>query len=197
MRKFTAFRAIAVAGAMLAAAVSAFPAMAADPVTSGSTLTGATGVNVGGNLYNVQFLDGSCATVFGSCPGGFAFGSQAAAQQAADALLAQVLLGTFDTNPARTNGCSLATICSILVPYAVDGQAVAFVSANNKATNDTGTGSLTLTDDTGIQASQTWARFTRSTAPVPEPASWAMMLLGFAGIGLAARRRRSAWLTAA
>ncbi len=193
MRKFTAFKAIAMAGAMLAAA----PATAADPVTSGSTLTGATGVNVGGNLYNVQFLDGNCATVFGSCPAGFAFGSQAAAQQAADALLAQVLLGTFDTNPALTNGCSLATICSILVPYAVGGQTVAFVSANNKATNDTGTGSLLLTEDTGIQASQTWARFTRSMVPVPEPASWAMMLIGFAGIGLAVRRRRSAWLTAA
>src|SRR5689334_17616090 len=117
MRKFTAFKALAVVGAMLAAT----PAMAADPVTSGGTLTGATGVNVDGNLYNVQFLDGTCATVFGSCPSGFSFGSQAAAQQAADALLAQVLIGTFDTNPALTNGCSLTTICSILVPYAVDG----------------------------------------------------------------------------
>jgi hypothetical protein len=29
------------------------------------------------------------------------------------------------------------------------------------------------------------------TAPVPEPATWGMMLLGFAGIGMAMRRRRS------
>jgi hypothetical protein len=29
---------------------------------------------------------------------------------------------------------------------------------------------------------------------VPEPATWAMMLLGFAGIGVAARRRRGAGL---
>jgi hypothetical protein len=30
-----------------------------------------------------------------------------------------------------------------------------------------------------------------STGPVPEPATWAMMLLGFGGIGMAMRRRRS------
>ncbi|HEX6784543.1 MAG TPA: PEPxxWA-CTERM sorting domain-containing protein [Sphingomicrobium sp.] len=33
-----------------------------------------------------------------------------------------------------------------------------------------------------------------SVAAVPEPATWAMMLLGFAGIGVAARRRRGAGL---
>jgi hypothetical protein len=32
--------------------------------------------------------------------------------------------------------------------------------------------------------------FNFAAAPVPEPATWAMMLLGFAGIGLAIRRRR-------
>ena len=30
----------------------------------------------------------------------------------------------------------------------------------------------------------------RVTGPVPEPATWAMMLLGFGGIGMAMRRRR-------
>jgi hypothetical protein len=29
-----------------------------------------------------------------------------------------------------------------------------------------------------------------SPTPVPEPATWAMMLVGFAGIGMAVRRRR-------
>ena len=33
-----------------------------------------------------------------------------------------------------------------------------------------------------------------SAAPVPEPATWAMMLLGFGGIGFAVRRRNSAKL---
>jgi hypothetical protein len=34
--------------------------------------------------------------------------------------------------------------------------------------------------------------FNFATAPVPEPATWAMMLLGFGGIGMAMRRRRKA-----
>jgi hypothetical protein len=33
-----------------------------------------------------------------------------------------------------------------------------------------------------------------STAPVPEPSTWAMMLMGFAGLGYAALRRKSARL---
>jgi hypothetical protein len=36
-----------------------------------------------------------------------------------------------------------------------------------------------------------------AVAAVPEPATWAMMLLGFAGIGFALRRRRSAVLQSA
>ena len=33
--------------------------------------------------------------------------------------------------------------------------------------------------------------FTEFTAAVPEPSTWAMMLLGFAGIGFAAYRRKN------
>ena len=36
-----------------------------------------------------------------------------------------------------------------------------------------------------------------NVGPVPEPSTWAMMLLGFAGIGFAYRRRRSRLAAAA
>lgn len=42
---------------------------------------------------------------------------------------------------------------------------------------------------TGLRISE--GLLTNGAGPVPEPATWAMMLLGFGGIGLAMRRKRS------
>jgi hypothetical protein len=47
--------------------------------------------------------------------------------------------------------------------------------------------------DTSIYDSVTYAVFTRTgavTAAVPEPATWAMMLLGFGAIAFQTRRKR-------
>ena len=49
---------------------------------------------------------------------------------------------------------------------------------------------LTLTNGQGSSNAQIFG--TGYTPPVPEPATWAMMLLGFGGIGVAMRRRRKA-----
>lgn len=190
MRKFTAFKALAAAGAMLAAA----SAMAADPVVDGSgKLTGATGVVVGGTTYDVFFEDGTCATVFGTCSASsFAFQTQADARAARDALLAQVFLGTYDTTPGLTAGCALgAESCIVYVTYALDGSNVLGASLNNGiASNSSGDSSTPVSFDLTQFTGQTYARFSLASTAVPEPASWAMMLLGFAGIGAAMRRRR-------
>ena len=52
--------------------------------------------------------------------------------------------------------------------------------------------SATLTTSGGGFADFKQLRVTLATAAVPEPATWAMMLLGFAGIGMAMRRGRRA-----
>lgn len=53
---------------------------------------------------------------------------------------------------------------------------------------DTSTNTLTLADGTGSSNAQIFAT---NVPGVPEPATWAMMLLGFAGIGWQLRRKRS------
>ena len=51
----------------------------------------------------------------------------------------------------------------------------------------TTTHTITLSDGTGSSNAQIFAT---GTPAVPEPATWGMMLLGFAGIGMAVRRSR-------
>jgi len=80
---------------LLAVGLLAGP-MAAHAVTlqinDSGILTGATGVEVGGTLYNVHFLDGTCADLFNGCDNAaddFAFTTKGDAQTAAPALLDQ------------------------------------------------------------------------------------------------------------
>ena len=52
---------------------------------------------------------------------------------------------------------------------------------------NTTTHTITLTNGQGSSNAQIFAT---GVVPVPEPATWALMLLGFGGIGMAMRRRR-------
>jgi hypothetical protein len=60
----------------------------------GGQLHGAFGVDVGGTLYNVEFLDGTCIALFNGCDAvsDFTFQSSALAAAASQALLDQVFL---------------------------------------------------------------------------------------------------------
>lgn len=51
---------------------------------------------------------------------------------------------------------------------------------------------LALTFDSGSAPTTLSYDFAAAQAPVPEPGTWAMMLLGFGAIGVAARRRKAA-----
>ena len=81
------------------------------PAASAATLTmdasgiliGATGVTVGGTLYDVVFVDTTCIAAFSGCDSNtdFTFTTESAAISAAQALLDQVFLdgasGNFDS----------------------------------------------------------------------------------------------------
>lgn len=91
-------------------------------------LTGATGVDVDGVLYDVAFKDGTCSAVtnsgFPGCfyPSDFVFQTSQQAASASSALLGQVFvntdLGQFDDVPELTSGCSEAFFaCYVFTPF--------------------------------------------------------------------------------
>lgn len=182
------------------------PAGAAVQIVENGILTGATGVDVGGVSYDVSFLDGTCASVFDGCDSqsDFAFATEASGILAAQALLDQVfldsVLGQFDSNAALTRGCSGPVNCDVIIPFGfsplntnvVDGR----VSSNFNSGPDSSSASYNLYRgapgfDTTVSLGQVLGRFTLSSvAAVPEPSTWATMLMGFGAMGVALRRRR-------
>lgn len=166
-------------------------------IDSNGELTGATGVDVGGTLYDVSFVDGTCASLFSGCDSvtDFTFQTGLAADLAVSALLAQVLTGAFDTDYTLTLGCSTnnSALCLIIVPYDLRaGLFDARVAFNDNNVVDPGNGGISqspTTFDTAGNPAWVFARFTPAAA-VPEPATWATMLFGFGVIGFAMRRMR-------
>ena len=166
-------------------------------------LVGASGVEVNGELFDVEFVEGSCVTLFNGCDSDlFAFRTSDDAIAAGNALLSQVFidsLSLFDTNPSLTLGCDRDSSCRVEIPFALTNpafllgapQSIRVASVTNEAiefsdrvfaTPETITAFATV-DNTG--ASSTFARFTQATA-VPEPGMFAFVAVGL--LGLAWRR---------
>lgn len=167
---------------------------AATPVVNGSgQLTGATGVNVGGTLYDVSFSQCNATA------GGFTsactpyFQNSADATLAAQALVDQVFLdsaaGMFDSNPGLTLFCGGSTFCLMAVPY-TGAPAVNSEGAFNTTTTDSVSYTPWFYNGSPFMVALNVAVFTPDPA-VPEPATWMMMLLGFGGIAASMRMRRA------
>lgn len=173
--------------------VYAIPSLIVD---GNGILTGAKGVPVNGTLYDVRFVEGTCATVFSACDQShFDFTTESTALAASKALLDSVLLdgpsGAFDTNPALTKGCFFESNCWIQEPYGISGDKFLFTQTLNNLDIPTsldgyfvrGEG-IDLSYDSSQDINGTFARWTRVS--VPEPSS--LLLLGFGLLGLAAWR---------
>ena len=179
-------------------------------VNSDGKLVGATGVDVGGTLYDVVFADGTCIDVFTGCDeqSDFTFGNGADAAEASQALLDQVLvdgaLGMFDSDPLLTNYCLIISarpdlsVCGITTGYGIDAPSgeVLIAFADNwddparDAAYDVGAVvppayNLGPPNTDFFAEANIWAVWS-----VPEPGTLALLSLGLAGMGLTRRRKK-------
>jgi hypothetical protein len=171
-------------------------------VDSNGILTGATGVLVNGNLYDVEFRDGTCIALFGGCDGlsDFTFQTELAARAASQALLDSVFVGQFDDQPSLTRGCGFTRSCTVQTPYgfgpfdpisAIVLTAFAFnFELLNGNTDDVFLSSLRATDNLALVAQPTYAVFSPISA-VPEPASLLLAATALGLIGFGRRRRKA------
>ncbi len=165
----------------------------------GGQLYGASGVDVGGTLYDVEFLDGSCITLFTGCDDAsdFTFQSQAAALLASQALLDQVFfegVTLFDWLPPSVTGCMPTnTGCSSYTPYQLDGTTDVYVSYafRNLLSGMEGVGGggvptpLPIALDTIISSGDNYAVWSL----VPEPSTALLIGLGLTGLSWSGGRR--------
>ena len=155
-------------------------------------LVGATGIDINGDFYQVQFVDSSCILLFSNCDEttDFLFMDAQSGLDANLALLEQVLLdlpsGLFDSEPELTHGCYSNIQCSIVTPIgSVAPQLEVFPAvflinkADQRSDVHTGSGSAFRASDFGLRSSNAntltyaiWSKEAGSGVSVPVPASF-------------------------
>ena len=187
--------------AITAAAALSFPALAgaALPIREGTQITGVTGIFVNGSSYDVTFLDGTCSELFNGCDSNedFVFTSRLDATLAAQALADQAFRREWYF-PAMTFGCGDPEICGALIPYNSDVDVMEAIGVPGTLDRIVFVGGRSPNLNTIQSDGLVWAVFALTSpaaSPVPEPMTWAMMLMGFGAVGYAMRRRKQTKLT--
>ena len=173
---------LAVASLTMAAVPQPAHALPTLVVDGGGILTGVNDVDIGGTLYDVEFLDGTCAGIFGSCDAAsFAFQTLADALAASSALESQVFGSgdIYDTTSEKTAGCISPVGCFIATPYAATSFVnIAYLHNNfSSFADDVFSTGFAPDVDFALVGNYTWARWTAAdpVRDVPEPAPAGLM----------------------
>ena len=164
-------------------------------IDASGQLTGATGVDVDGTFYDVEFKNGTCIDLYNGCDEGsdFTFRTRQDADRAAKALSNQVLVngseGYFDSHPELTKPCSDTAVCILLTPYIYrpsKGSIIAYITANGddsgQRDNRYRQGYLPNTDTT-TEANAAYAVWSLHTQqPIPEPTTLLLLSSGLLGL---------------
>ena len=164
------------------------------------------GIEYRGSLYDVEFVDGRCTELFSGCDdlSDFTFQSGRDAGGMANLLKNDIILnrpeGAFDSNPALTLGCTFSVQCQMIIPFGFTSTGeFRYAAFLNGRTDTVIYEALSPTRDLAIEGTRTFARFSPATATgaVPEPSTWALLILGFFCVGAGLRRGKQSYLTIA